>query len=54
MEVIHCVDDQGAAPPEWRGGDVKKMAGTVSTVTAGSVTLRVAVGGSPTVHRINS
>ena len=40
-----------AAPPEWRGGVVKKMAATVSTVTAGNVTLGVAVVWAPTGHR---
>ena len=40
---IYYVDDWDAAPPEWKNDDVKKMA-AVSTVTAGSVTLRVAVG----------
>ena len=39
-EVIHCVDDLGAAPPGCRGGDVQNMA-TVSIVTVGSVTLGV-------------
>ena len=42
-EVIYYVDDQGAAPPEWKVDDVRKLA-TVSTVTAGSTTLGVAVG----------
>ena len=36
-------DDLGAAPPEWKTDDVLKMA-TVSTVTAGSTGLGVAVG----------
>ena len=42
-EVIYCVNDLGAAPPEWRTGDVQNMA-KVSTVAAGSITLGVAVG----------
>ena len=37
-DVIHCVNDLGAAPPEWRIGDVQNMA-KVSTVTVGSTTL---------------
>ena len=41
-EVIYCVDDLGA-PPEWKVDDVRKLV-TVSTVTAGSTTLGVAVG----------
>ena len=42
-EVINCVNDLGAAPPEWKIDDVKKVAKT-STVTDGSITLGVAVG----------
>ena len=42
-EVTHYVDDLNAAPPEWKVDDVQNMA-TVSTVTAGSTTLGVAVG----------
>ena len=42
-EVIFYVNDLGAAPREWRIGDVQTMA-KVSTVTAGSITLGVAVG----------
>ena len=41
-EVIYCVDDLGAAPPEWRIVDVQNTA-KVSTVTAGRITLGVAV-----------
>ena len=48
-EVIYNVNDLDAAPLEWRIRDVQKMA-KVSTVTAGSITLGVAVGPS-TVHR---
>ena len=42
-EVIYFVDDLGAAPLDWKNDEVQKMA-AVSTVTAGSVTLGVAVG----------
>ena len=42
-EVIQCTDDPGAAPLEWRLGDVQNMA-NVSTVTARSIALGVAVG----------
>ena len=42
-ELIYFVDDLDAALPEWKIDDVQKMA-TVSTVTAGSTTLGVAVG----------
>ena len=42
-EVIYCVNDLGAALPEWRIGDVQHM-DKVSTVTTGSITLGVAVG----------
>ena len=41
--VIYNMNDLGAAPPEWKIDDVKKMAET-STVTDGSITLGVAVG----------
>ena len=48
-EVIYYVNDLGAAPPEWRIRDMQSMA-KVSSATAGSITLGVAVG--PTsVHR---
>ena len=46
-EVIYCVDDFGAAPPEWKIDEVRKLA-TVSTVTAGSNTLGGR--GTPTVN----
>ena len=42
-EVSYCVDDLDAAPLEWSIGDVRSIA-KVSTVTAGSITLGVAVG----------
>ena len=42
-EVIHYVNDLGAAPSEWRIRDVRNMA-QVTTVTAGSITLGVAAG----------
>ena len=42
-EVIHSVNDPDAAPPEWKNGNVRSLART-SAVTAGSVTLGVAVG----------
>ena len=42
-EVIYHVNDLDAAPLEWRHGDVHDMA-KVPTVTAGSITLGVAVG----------
>ena len=42
-EVIYYVNDLVAALPEWRIGNVRKMAQT-STVTDGSITLAVAVG----------
>ena len=42
-EVIYHVNDLGAAPPEWRIRDVQNVA-KVSTVTAGSIILGVAVG----------
>ena len=42
-EVIYYVGDLGAALPEWKVYDVRKLA-TVSTVAAGSTTLGVAVG----------
>ena len=42
-EVIYIVNDLDAAPPEWRIGDVRKMAKT-SAVIDGSITLGVAVG----------
>ena len=42
-EVIYCVNDLNAAPPEWRVRDVQNMA-KVSTAIAGSITLGVAVG----------
>ena len=42
-EVIHHVNDLGAAPPEWRIGDLRNTAKT-SAVTDGSTTLGVAVG----------
>ena len=42
-EVIHYVDELSAAPPAWRSDDVQNTA-KVSTVTAGSITLGVAVG----------
>ena len=41
-EVIYYVNDLDSAPPEWRIHDVLSMA-KVSTVTAGSITLGVAV-----------
>ena len=37
------MNDLVAPPPEWRIRDVQNMA-NISTVTAGSITLRVAVG----------
>ena len=40
--VIYYVNDLDSAPPEWRIHDVQSMA-KVSTVTAGSITLGVAV-----------
>ena len=42
-EVVHYVNDLDGAPPEWTIGDVQNMA-KVSTATAGSITLGVAVG----------
>ena len=42
-EVIYYVEDLNAAPAEWKLDDVRKLA-TVSTVTAGSTALGVAVG----------
>ena len=42
-EVICCVNDLDAAPPEWNIGDVRSLAKT-SAVTDGSITLGVAVG----------
>ena len=42
-EVICYVNDLDAAPPEWTIDDVRKLA-KVPTVTAGSITLGVAVG----------
>ena len=42
-EAIYYANDLDAAPPEWRIRDVQNMA-KVSTVTAGSVALGVAVG----------
>ena len=42
-QVIYCVNDLHAAPPEWRLGDVRSLAKT-SSVTDGSITLGVAVG----------
>ena len=41
-EVIYCVNDLVAAPLEWKIGDVRSLA-TTSAVTAGSITLGVAV-----------
>ena len=41
-EVTHNIDDLGVAPLEWKVDDVQRVA-TVSTVTAGSTTLGVAV-----------
>ena len=40
-EVICCVNDLDAAPPDWKTGDVRSVAKT-SAVTAGSVTFGVA------------
>ena len=42
-EVIYYCKDLDAAPPEWNIDEVKKQA-SVSTATAGSITLGVAVG----------
>ena len=42
-QVIYCANDLDAAPFEWRIRDVENVA-NVSTVTAGSITLGVAVG----------
>ena len=42
-EVIYYVNDLDAAPPEWKIGDVWSLTKT-SAVTAGSITLGVAVG----------
>ena len=42
-DVICCVNDLDAAPPEWKIDDVKQMA-AVSTITAASVTLGVVAG----------
>ena len=42
-EAICCVNDLDAAPLEWEIGDVRSLAET-SAVTAGSITLGVAVG----------
>ena len=42
-DVIYCVNNLDAAPLEWRVRDVQNMA-RVSTATARSITLRVAVG----------
>ena len=42
-EVIYCVNDLDAAPPEWRVGDVRSLAKT-SAATDGGITLGVAVG----------
>ena len=39
-EVIYCVNDLGAAPPEWRIRDVQNVP-KISAVTAGSVTLDI-------------
>ena len=40
---IHFVEHLNAAPPQWKTDNVQKM-DTVSTVTAGSITLGVVVG----------
>ena len=42
-EVIHCVNDLDAAPPEWNIGDVRSLAKTFA-VAGGSITLGVAAG----------
>ena len=43
-EVIYHVNDLDASPPEWKNGDVRSATCKKSALTAGSITLGVAVG----------